>query len=210
MQVLLINPSKKKKTKEKSKKNSKRGAAMAKKKKTRRKTVAKRNPSPPKRRRRRALSRVRRRRIKTRRNPSMNPMIAYAIGGMTGLATSKVIDTIKPMPLPMGITAGNVASVAIGYLMYKKGSGTIKQIGTGHLASALGLTAINLLDGITGGKILGGGLHGQDEYVIDETGQIYPAEILDGLEGYDLEPLPLQVLDGLEEYEENMPFQQMN
>ncbi len=202
MQVLLINPSKKKKTKAKSKKNSKRGAAMAKKKKTRRKTVAKRNPSTPKRRRRRAVARVRRRKIRTRRNPSMNP-IAYAIGGATGLATSKVIDTIKPISLPMGITAGNVASVALGYLMYKKGTGTIRQIGTGHLASSLGLLTINLLDGITGGKVLGGGLHGLDEYVIDEaTGEIIPAQVLDGLEAYEPD-IPVQVLDGMEE----MPVQ---
>lgn len=203
MNVLLINPSKKKKTKAKSKKNSKRGAAMAKKKKTRRKAVAKRNPSTPKRRRRRAVARVRRRKIRARRNPSMNPMIAYAIGGATGLATSKVIDTIKPVSLPMGITAGNVASVAIGYLMWKKGTGTIRQIGTGHLASSLGLLTINLLDGITGGKVLGGGLHGQDEYVIDEaTGEIIPAQVLDGLEAYEPD-IPVQVLDGMEE----MPVQ---
>ncbi len=194
MQVLLINPSKKKTN---SKKNSKRGAAMAKKKK--KKAVAKKNPSTPKRRRRAAA--VKRRRLRTRRNPSMNPMIAYAIGGATGLATTKVIDTIKPMTLPMGITAGNVASVAVGYFMWKKGTGTIRQIGTGHLASSLGLLTVNVLDAITGGKVFGGGLHGQDEYIVDEeTGQILPAQVLDGIDYpyvEDIEP-PVQVLEGIQ------------
>lgn len=187
MQVLLINPAKKKK---KSKKSKKRGAAMAKKKRktTKRKTVAKRK----------VRATVRRRKIRARRNPSMNPIIAYAIGGVTGLTTSKLIDSIKPVTLPLGITGGNITSAAVGYLMYSKGRGMVRQIGVGHLASSLGLIAVNLIDGLTGGKILKGGLHSLEEnFVVGEDGQIY---MLDGIP--EEEP---QVLDGVEGLEEQIP-----
>ncbi|WP_457642647.1 hypothetical protein [Persephonella sp.] len=188
MQVLLINPEKKSK---KSKK-TKRGAAMAKKKKkTTRKTTAKKTT-------RKRRTTMKRRRISTRRNPSMNPLVAYTIGGFTGLVTSKMIDSIKPITLPLGITAGNLTSAAVGYLMYTKGRGTVRQIGTGHLASALGLIAVNLVDGLTGGKVLKGGLHGLEE------------NYLNGLEeGYMLEEMieEPQVLEGLEEYQEEPELQ---
>jgi len=192
MQVLLINPDKKK-TKNSAKK-TKRGAKMAK-KKTTQKTKTKKTTKKTKRR-----STMKRRKLSTRRNPSMNPLVAYTIGGFTGLTTSKLIDSIKPITLPFGITAGNLTSAAVGYLMYKKGTGMVRQIGTGHLASALGLITINLLDGLTGGKILKGGLHGLEEGYLDGLEEGY----LDDLEeGYMLEDMIAepQILEGLEEYE---------
>jgi hypothetical protein len=155
MQVLLINPSKKRKTK-------KRGAAMAKKKRKlkRRKTAARKNPSTPRRRRRA----IRRRKVRVRRNPSVNPIIAYTIGGFSGIATSAVIDSLKEIHLPMGITAGNIASIGAGYLMYKKGTGAVKQIGTAHLASAIGWTAVKMLNHLTGNRLAQGLQGGFENY----------------------------------------------
>jgi len=184
MQVLLINP-------EKKSKKTKRGAKMAKKKTTRKAKARKTT-------RRTRRTTMKRRKISTRRNPSMNPLVAYAIGGFTGLTTSKLIDSIKPVALPFGLTAGNLTSAAVGYLMYTKGRGMVRQIGTGHLASAIGLITVNLLDGLTGGKVLKGGLHGLEE------------NYLNGLEeGYMLEEMmeEPQILEGVEEYQEEPELQ---
>lgn len=135
MKVLLINPSKKKKSKK-----SKRSVAMAKKKrKTRKKTTAvatvKVTTNPKKRRRK-----VKRRKVRARRNPAPRTpvLLNFAIGGVTGLATAELVDRIKPMNLPYGLTGGDLASIAAGYLLVKKGRGTIREIGKGHIASAMG------------------------------------------------------------------------
>ncbi|NPA52689.1 MAG: hypothetical protein GXO22_07320 [Aquificae bacterium] len=153
---------------------------------------------------------LRRRKMRTRRNPStrMNPLLAYTVGGFSGLATSKLIDSMKRFDLFMGITGGNVASTLIGYLMYAKGKGAVKQIGVGHLASAIGLTVVNLADGLTGHKLLKGGLHGLEEF---EGLSEEDLQLLEGFEGVALEDLEAtedyQILEDLEALENQEEIQ---
>ncbi len=121
---------------------------MAKKKrKTRKKTTAvataKVSTNPKKRRRK-----VKRRKVRARRNPAPRTpvLLNFAIGGLTGLATAEVVNRIKPVNLPYGITGGDLASIMAGYLLVKKGRGAVKEIGKGHIASAMGMAIYKVIN----------------------------------------------------------------